>query len=340
MIQYCDITDWCNDSISDSQQSISEGTLECYTDINTNILCREFFFLDCIPLKFYTFVKQSLQECTQLCGNDSIYYLPVETDRILALQFHFKNTFDTGGVVTYGWNLNGESNILINAEIVNCCDAGDTIALSTVLYDNQYYVIKHANIDISGNTYYTDHEGIKIDVSKITFDCFYLKITVYNADLTTSTYYTLPFKKLNTCFVYVTLESDFDTTDNLLNLYTVDTDYDSGNPDITNFFAPDSKMIVRGEFIKVNSLIEQDFVNDNTKQVNSRIVDRYRLRLFPISADAMTILTNIISGKNLQINGEYFVIDGNIEKESDNRLDWTPEIFFKKYNDTKDFGCK
>jgi hypothetical protein len=339
MKKYCDITDHCNDSISDSQQSISESVLECYTDSVTNLMCREFTLIKCVdgdesnPL-----IKNYVPDCVG-CPNDETYFFLIAGTEILTLQFQFKNNFDTGAGLTCGWNLPDSGQVLIDAFLVDCCSGAET-AISNYVYDNQHYVAKHAQILIGGTTWYKDTQGIKLNMNLVAVDCFYLKILVYQPDGSHNTYYTLPFKKTDCRHTDLCLiESTYTGIDSIGNIYSFDNNYDFIYPASHSFFMPTAKMLIRGEYLLISASYEKTYVNNFGKEIKSQLIRHYRLRPYPMSEDAIKYLLNVINGSDIIINNERVILDSNVEKETDIRKDWTPEIYFKEYSDQIDSGC-
>jgi hypothetical protein len=327
-MRYCDLTDWCRDSISDSSQSISQD--ECFTDTGTNLLCTSFFKINCdgADKRFIT-----PEECDKLCKNDKVFYQLVDDDEILSLQFHFKNEFNLGSLQSAVWSLIAGTT-LIDLDAVNCCDFTEVENVSSFVYNNEFYTAKYAET-ISGGINYIDLQGIKLDVGQIPYNCFMLKITVYNPT-GNDVYYSLPYKKID-CRIrdYITILGEFNDSDSLGNKYTF-TDYH--NDILGTFFAPSTLLKLIGEFKLVSVGAEQEI--NNNLILTSKPVKRYRMRLDTMNENAIINLNNYLNSSKLIINGVEVILDGTIEKGFDEGENWYPEIYFKEITEKIDNTCK
>lgn len=332
--KYCDITDWCRDSISDSDQSFSQSTIDCHTDTLTNILCTEFKLVTCADPAKNKLIDDS--DCEDFCGNDRQTYLLWTTGDLVALQFQFKNNWDSGSTQTARWSMDG-GDVLIGMEAVNCCDDSDTLDVANFVYGSDYYTARQPILLPGGGIIYNDLQGIRLDFDSIGMDCFKLKITIHEPGGATADYYTLPFRKV-TCqhkgVIY--LRSNYGYVDTMGNYYRYDGD---ASGIIGNFFGPYCQIKLDGEFLLVNGTIEQTLVNENKYTTESQLIKRYRARFKNMNENAALLMMNVCNGKNLIVNDITCYLDGAIDKNFDLGKDWSPDVNFKSYVDKTDYTC-
>lgn len=276
------------------------------------------------------------------------YFIPVKENDCLTFQYAFNdllNTMQLGGV-SYGWNDGVVANYLMDGEIVDACNAANTIPVRDAFLNGVNHYVGIVEHEILGTTtkYYTPIQGVQLDVSLIPYDTFYIKWDVHQ-DLTGSnfiTYLTDEYEKING----VCCDNDRDPSCSFesSNSGFDDAGYYWNDP---AEIAPNSTLYdhkndfrVRGSMELVGFSIEKEFLNDTTSETSSTKCKRFLFRSNQLSEAAAERLACVLHGQSLLINGENYKYEGGeIDKNNDQGKLWYVDLEFKQCNEVSNFGC-
>ena len=338
---YCDLTGICYFNVPNSRiycHEIRNNCGVCGDLIATNgiVLC------DC----------GDSWNCN-LCGNDLPFWIPYEDNDTFDFQFQQPDEI-TGVECMNSWlpaNLLSPINTAFATfEILTCCD--DTaLTITEEMLDAiapNRYVGSYTITDYSGNEKQNPIQMIRFNLNAIRLfleaegleNCFYFRFTFTNTKFclpfseSSSSFCSEPFKYYDcTKKATVLIESIYPKQD-CFDMYF------GNNFTGLDAFEYSNRIRVPGYFEQASFNITKEVINTTLKTVMSQKSEVWQLKTTHLPQSFVKNLVNILSGRNVYVNGEEYQVQGDINRNNETGLQWYLEVNFEKIDCSKSLTCE
>jgi hypothetical protein len=269
-----------------------------------------------------------------LCGNDLPFWIPYQEGDYIDFQFQQPDEV-TGVECMNSWlpaNLLSPTNTAFATfEILTCCD--DTpLELTEIMFDivaPNRYVGDYINTNYSGTETSSSIQMIRFNLDVIRQyleaagleTCFYFNFTFTNSRFclgvseSSVSFCSEPFKYDYCGDATVVIESDYPKKD-CFDMY-----YGSNFSGLGGF-QYSNKIRVPGFFEQASFNITKETINTSLKTTMSQKSEIWQLRTTHLPQSFVKNLVNILSGKNVYVNGVEYQVQGDINRNNETGLQW------------------
>lgn len=287
-----------------------------------------------------------------LCGNDRPYYIPLDTNDTFFAQFQQLDSFNGVGQLAgsdpnygqYGWGT------LLNGYIKNCCDdryiessPGVKKSIADYIYAGHSLIGQYFWKDFIGTMNYKNIQEFEFDASliyadlmaQLNSDCFYIEWEFNESSGNQYTIYSEPYKFVN-CKHTLMISGDYGKTD--CNGYYYSQKNIQYNTSISAPFNYSNEMRFPAYIERTGFSIEKTYVGTKLNATSSSMIEKFKLTTDRIPEKIAMYLANLLASETVWIDGESYVIDGEINKNNDVGSQWFIEAELRKKNCNKSFG--
>jgi hypothetical protein len=290
-----------------------------------------------------------------LCANDVPFWIPFELGDTYDFQFQQKNKMTVS--CENGWLptdlLSPTDFAFASFEIRTCCDDTPleiTEEMFSVIAPN-HYVGTFETTDYSGNITATPVQQIRFDLGAIATylaaenldPCFYFLFTFsasndcLPASETNSTFCSEPFR--------ITPCSDGKKTQMVESVYPkldcfgyyYGTNFQNGG---TTPFQYSNKIRVPGSFERTNFTINKETIGSSLKTTSAQYCETWLMRTANLPERFTKNLVNVLTGRDVYVNGVEYQIQGDIAKNNDTGSQWFLEVSFERCECDKSLTCE
>jgi hypothetical protein len=286
-----------------------------------------------------------------LCPNDLPYWNLVKRDDIL--NFQFQQLDNLNGQQPTPLSSNGWFTGLCDFRIYDCCT--DVMYTGSVISSAVDYFSGIYNIpDYKGQPFYKNIQSIQISVDEVLnladtqfpgIDCFYLEFRFETSDGSTPSsmvsIFTEPYK-LDTCKDTLVIESTFPMSD--CNGYYYGNDiivHDSLNGSYPNgvSFPYSNEYRVPSYLERTGFSIKKEFVGVYPKTTSSQKQDNWKFTTNRLPENVAGQVADIFTGGTVYINGNEFIVDGDMNKNNETGSQWFMDIDVRQQDCSISFSC-
>jgi len=285
----------------------------------------------------------------KLCANDLPYFNPVVAGDTLDFQFQQIDDWNgidpnVAGFGSLGWG------IFLDGFVKDCCtdeyimDGG--YPKSIVNYALKKFVGVYPDTYYNGVINYKSMQQIRLDVDAILSDlnaqfpgsgCFYFEFVFYPASAGTNTYlYSEPYKVAR-CKDTVLIEGIYGKKDCFGYWSSEDI---IGDTTVSDIYAYNNRLRIPGKLETANFTINKEYVGTYQTTVSNEIIENYILYTNRIPYKITRQMVDILSATQVFIDGDEYVVDGEISKNNEIGSQWFCEIPLRNVTCSKSSGCK
>lgn len=341
-------------------------TEEVFPEPNSRVLCHELdnFCYDCnsAPINngFLLCSPQDSWNCN-LCGNDRPFWIPFIEGDFFDFQFQQPNRLPVS--CENGWLptdlLSPTEQSFASFEIRTCCE-NIKLEITEEMFEviaHDQFVGKYTVTDYSGNDNTYDIQQIRFNLGAIATylqaegleTCFYFVFN-FPADNVCqpeaeglTTFYSEPFKFVScddeSKTVYI--ESIYPQFDCFKYYYGANFEFAAGNGNLFNYR---NRIRIPGYFERTNFNITKEIINSKLVTTASQYCDNWEIRTFNLPEKFVKYLVNLLTGKNIYINGfspDYeYQFQGEIQKNNDIGSQWYLQLKFERCECNKSLSCE
>lgn len=295
-----------------------------------------------------------------LCANDQPFWIPFESALPAVsdtIDFQFQQPDEITGVECMnGWLpeslLQPTYTAFATFDIRTCCD--DTpLEIDEEMFGaivSQQYVGSYNYTDYSGNVF-------TVPIQMIRFNLNAIRLYLEEAGLETCFYFVFKFTTTRQClgvtetFVEYCSEPfkavicDKNNTQLIESVYVKKDCFDfyygnSFNSGVGTPFEYSNRIRVPGYFEQENFTITKEIINTTLKTTMSQNSEVWQLRTTHLPQSFVKYLVNVLSGKNVYVNGVEYQVEGEIAKNNEAGSHWYLQVNFNKLNCTKSLTCE
>jgi hypothetical protein len=338
-------------------------TAPTFPDPNSRVLCTElenFCAVGCGSLG----VDNGLILCStldswncNLCANDVPFWIPFETGDTFDFQFQQPNKLPVG--CENGWLpsdlLSPTNYAFATFEIRSCCSDTPLEVTEEIFaaIAPEHYVGFFNSTDYSGIVTQQSIHQIRFDLNAIATylvgeglePCFYFKFTFTGSreclgeSEIEQTFYSEPFKMIPCSDGEKSqlVESIYPRTDCFGSYYGTNFEPGMGG---SQPFQYSNRIRVPGSFERTNFSITKETIGATLRTTAAQYCETWLMRTANVPEVYTKYLVNLLTGRDVYVNGTEYQIQGDIAKNNETGSQWFLEINFERCECDKPLTCE